>query len=203
MAILNWLATPEGRMTIEYGPKDVCWYYDDNGKTCFTDLGRTAKLDIQTEMTNGYTGTFDDGSFKINNTTWALDTENLDSNGDTYNYRKWESYATEPGSEIEADWRAVTGCNFFDERMGQTDYRLAPGTMYSAGSKSDELQVVWNQVATCIKENSKAIYAKTDEEFDQIVADMIAQADEYGYDQCVEFQENEAKLRAEAENAVK
>lgn len=204
MAILNWLATPEGRMTIEYGPKDVCWYYDDNGKTCFTDLGRTAKLDIQTEMTNGYTGTFDDGSFKINNTTWALDTENLDSNGDTYNYRKWESYATEPGSEIEADWREVTGCNLFDERMGQTNFRLAPGTMYSAGSKSDELQVVWNQVATCIKENSwKAIYAKTDEEFDQIVADMIAQANEYGYAQCVEFQENEAKLRAEAENAVK
>ena len=28
MAILNWLSTPEGRMTAEYGPKDVCWYYD-------------------------------------------------------------------------------------------------------------------------------------------------------------------------------
>lgn len=204
MAILNWLATPEGRMTIEYGPKDVCWYYDDNGKTCFTDLGRTAKLDIQTEMTNGYTGTFDDGSFKINNTTWALDTENLDSNGDTYNYRKWESFSTEPNSEIEADWREVTGCKLADDRMEQTNYRLAPGTMYSAGVRSDELQVVWNQVATCIKENSwKAIYAKTDEEFDQIVADMIAQANEYGYDQCVEFQENEAKLRAAAEDAVK
>lgn len=204
MAILNWLATPEGRMTIEYGPKDVCWYYDDNGKTCFTDLGRTAKLDIQTEMTNGYTGTFDDGSFKINNTTWALDTENLDSNGDTYNYRKWESFSTEPNSEIEADWREVTGCKLADDRMEQTNYRLAPGTMYSAGVKSDELQVVWNQVATCIKENSwKAIYAKTDEEFDQIVADMISQANEYGYDQCVEFQENEAKLRAAAEDAVK
>lgn len=204
MAILNWLATPEGRMTIEYGPKDVCWYYDDNGKTCFTDLGRTAKLDIQTEMTNGYTGTFDDGSFKINNTTWALDTENLDSNGDTYNYRKWESFSTEPNSEIEADWREVTGCKLADDRMEQTNYRLAPGTMYSAGVKSDELQVVWNQVATCIKENSwKAIYAKTDEEFDQIVADMISQANEYGYDQCVEFQQNEAKLRAAAEDAVK
>ena len=31
MAILNWLSTPEGRMTSEYGPKDVCWYYDENG----------------------------------------------------------------------------------------------------------------------------------------------------------------------------
>jgi multiple sugar transport system substrate-binding protein/putative aldouronate transport system substrate-binding protein len=32
---------------------------------------------------------------------------------------------------------------------------------------------------------------------------MISQANEYGYDQCVEFQENEAKLRAAAEDAVK
>jgi multiple sugar transport system substrate-binding protein/putative aldouronate transport system substrate-binding protein len=70
--------------------------------------------------------------------------------------------------------------------------------------RSDELQVIWNQVTTCIKDNSwKAIYASSDEEFDQIVADMIAQANEYGYEQCVEFQENEAKIRAAAEDAVR
>lgn len=204
MAILNWLSTPEGRMTAEYGPKDVCWYYDENGKTCFTELGRTAKLDKKTEMTDGYTGTFEDGEFKMNNQTWALDAENTDSNGDTYNYKKWESYNSEAGSEIEADWREVTGCNIPDERMGQTKFRLAPGTTYSAGVKSDELMVLWNQVASCIKENSwRAIYAKTDAEFDQIVSDMMAQADQYGYDECVAFQENEAKLRAAAEDAVK
>lgn len=204
MAILNWLSTPEGRMTAEYGPKDVCWYYDENGKTCFTELGRTAKLDKKTEMTDGYSGTFEDGEFKMNNQTWALDAENTDSNGDTYNYKKWESYNAEAGSEIEADWREVTGCNIPDERMGQTKFRLAPGTTYSAGVKSDELMVLWNQVASCIKENSwRAIYAKTDAEFDQIVSDMMAQADQYGYDECVAFQENEAKLRAAAEDAVK
>jgi len=204
MAILNWLATPEGRMTFEYGPKDVCWYYGEDGKTYFTELGRTAKLDPKTEMSGGYSGTFEDGNFKMNNTTWALDTQNPDSNGETYNYRKWESFTTEPGSDIEADWREFTGCVTPDERLKQTDYIVAPGTTYSGGVRSDELQVVWNQVTTCIKDNSwKAIYAKTDAEFDQIVADMIAQANEYGYDQCVEFQENEAKLRAAAEDAVK
>ena len=76
--------------------------------------------------------------------------------------------------------------------------------MYSAGVRSDELQLVWSQVTTCIKEGSwKAIYASSDEEFDQIVADMIAQANEYGYDQCVEFQMNEVALRAAAEDAAR
>ena len=201
MAILNWLSTPEGRMTLEYGPKDVCWYYDENGKTCFTELGRTAKLDVKTEMTDGYSGTFEDGNFKINNTTWALDTLNTDSNGDTFNYRAWASYNSEAGSDIEADWRAYTGCNTQNEYMKTVGYRLAPGTTYSGGVRSDELQVKWNQVADCIKTNSwKAIYASSDAEFDSIVADMISQAESYGYAECIEFQENEAKIRAAAEN---
>ncbi|MGN1203552.1 MAG: extracellular solute-binding protein [Lachnospiraceae bacterium] len=204
MAIINWLCTPEGRMVSEYGPEGVCWYYDENGKTCFTDLGRTAKLDGKTNMTDGYTGAFEDGNFKMNNTTWALDAENLDSNGDTFNYKKWESYNSEPGSDIEADWREFTGCNTFDERMGQTNYRLAPGTMYSNGVKSDELSVVWNQVAECIKSNSwKAIYAKSDDEYNAIVDEMIKQAEEYGYDECIEFQMEQVKLRAACEDAVR
>lgn len=59
-------------------------------------------------------------------------------------------------------------------------YNMAPGTTYVGGVHSDDLQVEWDQVATCIKDNSwKAIYAKTDAEFDQIVADMTKQAQGY------------------------
>lgn len=204
MAILNWLSTSEGRMTSEYGPEDVCWYYDENGKTCFTDLGREVKLDPKAEMSDGYSGTFEDGNFKMNNTTWGLSAENPDSNGETYNYQLWESFTSEAGSEIEADWREVTGCSTVSERIEKTNYLLIPGTTYSGGVKSDELQVIWNQVATCIKDNSwRAIFAKSEEEFDQIVSEMISQANEYGYDQCVEFQQNEATLRAQAEDELK
>lgn len=205
MAIINWLCTPEGRMTIEYGPKDVCWYYDENGKTCFTDLGRAAKLDpANTEMTDGYSGKFQDGNFKMNNTTWALDATNLDSNGDTYNYQKWESYASEASCDIDADWREYNNCTTFDSMFDNWNYRLSPGTMYQSGVKSEELTLVWSQVQTCVKDGSwKAIYANSDAEFDKIVADMIAQANEYGYADCIEFQQNEAKIRKAAEDAVK
>lgn len=204
MAIINWLATPEGRMTAEYGPKDVCWYYDENGMTQFTDLGRAAKMDIKTEMSDGYSGTFDDGSFKMNNTTWGIDAANPDSNGETYNYRKWESFTAEPQSDIEADWRDYTGAKTPDEYMGTTDFKLSLGTTYSQSPKSDELMVLWNQVATCIKTESwKAIYANSDDEFNSIIDGMATQAKDYGYDQCVEFQQNEATLRKAAEDAVK
>lgn len=204
MAIINWLSTPEGRMTSEYGPKDVTWYYDESGKTCFTELGRTCRLDVLAPMSDGYTGSFQDGMSQLNNTTWAIDSENPDSKGETYNYKKWASFMTDAQSDIEADWRKVTGCNTADEYIGKTKYRLAPGTTYSGGAKSDELTVLWTQVQECIKTNSwKAIYAKSDAEFNKIVDDMINQANEYGYEECVKFQENEATLRAACEDAVK
>ena len=204
MAIINWLSTPEGRMTLEYGPKDVCWYYNENGQPCFTELGRTAKLDGTTQMPAPYSGSYQDGEFKMNNTTWAVDAKNPETDGETFNYRSWSTYTTEAGSEIEADWREKTGCSTPDELVGKTNYMLALGTTYSEGPKSAELNVVWAQVAECVKTNSwRAIYAKDDAEFDAIVAEMVTKANEYGYDQCVAFQQHEAELRAEAENAVR
>lgn len=202
MAIINWLSTPEGRMTTEYGPKDTCWYYDENGNTCFTDLGLACKTDITTDMSEaGYTGTFDDGSFKMNNTTWALDAENPDSNGETYNYLNWKSYNETVTSDIKTAWQKWSGYDTADEYTYAQDYILAPGTTYSAGAHSDELQVTWDQVATCIKNYSwQAIYAKSDKEFDSIVAEMTKQAKAYGYDDCVDFQKNEATIRAKAED---
>ncbi len=204
MAIINWLSTPEGRMTLEYGPKDVCWYYDENGMTQFTELGRAAKLDGKTQMEGGYSGTFEDGNFKMNNTTWSLDSINPDSAGETFNYRSWASFMTEASSEIEADWRAKTGVATPDEELAKTAYKLSLGTTYSESPKSDELMVIWNQCADCVKTYSwRAIFAKDDAEFEALFDEMVTKANEYGYDQCVAFQENEAARRAAAENEVK
>ena len=204
MAILNWLSTPEGRMTAEYGPKDVCWYYDEDGYTHFTDLGLAAKTDITTPMGAPYSGTYDDGSFKMNNETWSLDTRNPDSNGETYNSLNWASYSTEAGSEIEKQWREWAGADtpdlYFD-KLGT--YNLSPGTTYSEGVRDDELQAKWDQVAECVKTNTwKAIYASSDDEFEKIFADMVSQANEYGYADCVAWCENEATIRAAAEAAA-
>ncbi|MBQ1310477.1 MAG: extracellular solute-binding protein [Blautia sp.] len=204
MAIYNWLATPEGRMTAEYGPKDVCWYYDEEGYTHFTELGQAVKTDITTPMGEPYSGTYDDGSFKMNNSTWSLDAKNPDSNGETYNYRNWASFSTEAGSEIEQAWREWAGAetpDLYFDKIGQ--YKLSPGTTYSEGVRDTELDAKWSQVAECIKTNTwKAIYAETEEDFEAIFADMVSQAKEYGYDECVEWCEGEAQIRAAAEDAA-
>ena len=68
MDIINWFATPEGAMTFWYGPKDLCWYYDDEGYIHWTDFGKTVYFDRDTQMIGEYEGTgdFNSGSFQAN-----------------------------------------------------------------------------------------------------------------------------------------
>jgi len=37
MAIINWLSTPEGFLTMQWGPRGVTWDYDKKGKTYLTE----------------------------------------------------------------------------------------------------------------------------------------------------------------------
>ena len=204
MAIINWLSTPEGKLDDLYGPKGVCWDYDDDGHTVFTDLGRACITDGNTQMTDGYSGAYKDGCDQMNNTTWSRDAKNPDSNGDDYNWNHWPSNKEAAASEIEQDWRTKVGADSIDDYMASTNYMLTPGSMYSMTPKSDELTVIWNQVGDCIKTYSwKAMFASSDAEFDSIIDEMVTKAQSYGSDQCDEFMESEAALRKTAEDNAK
>ena len=201
MAIINWLCTPEGFMTSLYGPKGVTWDYDANGKTYFTELGKKCQSDSNTAMPAPYTGVYKDGTFQMNNITWANDATNPDSNGETYNKTSWASEATPAKFEIEQKWRDWAKASSVEEYLGNGKYVLAPSSTYSESAKTDELQATANQVATAIKTGSwKAMYAKNDAEFDKLVQAMISEAKSYGIDAVDAFYVQEAAKKKAAED---
>ena len=205
MAIINWLSTPEGKMVMTYGPQGVIWDYDEQGRPYFTDFGEIAYADQTTEMTGGYTGTYSDGTDKINNDTWSDSSANPDAlNGDTYLYVDWELRADREVSEIENDWREFTGYGSANNYLeGEGHITIAPGTTFSMDARSDELQAVWVQVTEAIKNYSwQAIYAEDDADFDRIFAEMTEACNDYGYEQCAEWVEEQAERRAELERAA-
>ena len=144
MEIINYFATPEGRMIYQYGPK-----------------------------------------------------------GETYNSDNWKSNVKTPEYKIQQDWVDKTGCKNLNEYMEKGgNYVVAPATSYSASAKDDELKTTWAQVTTSIKENSwKAIYAKTDAEYNKCVQKMKKDTAAYGYDKCLKWCENEAATRRSLEKA--
>lgn len=199
MEIINWLATPEGRLTSDYGPKGLTWDYDENGKTMFTELGKLTNQDRRvnlTEKTNGeWNGLFGEGSNQLNNTTWSINATNPES-GERYSYEFWESNNTPAKTDIEQDWRDYTGFENTQSFLGGHKYVVAPGTSYAIGVRSDELKVKWTQVTKTIKDGTwNAIYAKNDGELNYLINDMIRKAKAYGYDDCVAWAQNEAAIR--------
>lgn len=206
MGIINWLSTPEGRMTTLYGPQGVTWDYDEEGRPFLTELGEACQSDGETELADGYSGTWTDGTSKINNDTWAIDNINPDTgNGDSYNINFWETRLDRPVSEIEEDWRTWAGALDVNEYLLDNDHiAISLGTTYSPTPKSAELATIWNQVAEALKTGSwRAIYAKSDEEFDQIVKETRQKMYDYGYQECIDYQENEAVIRKALEDEVK
>jgi putative aldouronate transport system substrate-binding protein len=203
MEIINYLSTPEGRMTMEYGPKGYTWDYDDQKHAYLTDVGVKCQNDKNTTMGGGYKGSYHDGELQINNVTWSLDASNPDSDGETYNKESWASYNATPSSDIEKDWRDKTGCTTINEYMEKGKYTVAPGTSFSKETQDTTLKTTWNQVTTEIKNSSwKAIYAKSDKKFDSVVAGMKKSAKKYGYDKCVEWSRNQASRRKALEDAI-
>lgn len=202
MEILDYFCTPEGRMVMSYGPKGECWDYDDNNNVYFTKLGKECYTNGKTKM-KGHKGTFQDGQMQMAVSTWATDSVNPESNGDTYNADNWKTNSEGKKYDIEKDWMKKTGSDNLNDYLEKGKYTVAPGTSYTASTKSEELKAVWKQVSTAICNGTwNAIYAKSDSEFDKIVSDMIKSVDGYGYDKCLDWSKKEADRRHKLELEV-
>lgn len=203
MAIINYLCTPKGNLTLQYGPEGVTWEIR-KGKTYLTEFGKKAMADQNnTEMPAPYKGSFHDGSFQMNNTTWSVDSTNPLTN-EPYNRVFWASEQKDAQSDIEQRWRDWSGYNTVQDYMVSTDYALIPGSLYVGPTRPSDLDMKWSQVAECIRTGTwNAIFAKTDAEYNQIVSKMISDAKSYGYDDCCAFSKKNAEKRAAAEKLAK
>ena len=194
MSILNWLCTPEGRLTVEYGPKGVNWDYDTNKNTCLIESNANLFAEA------GYTGEWGDGAPQFNNTTWVLNTKNPESNGQTYNSNYWPNVMAKSVSGIERRWQEATGAKTTREYLSQFTHSISRPNTYTASPKPEEIGEKWSAVAECIRNGSwDAIYANTEQEFEQIVDMMQQKAIEAGYEDCAAWCREEAARRKASE----
>jgi multiple sugar transport system substrate-binding protein/putative aldouronate transport system substrate-binding protein len=207
MEIINWFSTPEGVLSYMYGPEGVTWDYDDDGEPYMTELGLATQSDSDTVIQyRNYEGSYKNGEFQHNNVTWARDAINPDSpSGNSFNYETWDSTLLAiTVSDIEQEWRDWTGYNRPDDwftSMGKNSVAIA--SAYTQTTTDMVFEMTIEAVREVIKEGSwNAIYANSDEEFDNIVRQMITNAIAFGYDEWVEFALGEAVLRREAEDAI-
>lgn len=177
MSILNWMCTPEGRLTMEYGPKGVCWDYDTNKNTCIIDIGE------EFPESSGFSGTLEEGIPMFTNTTWVISTRNPESNGQTYDSAYWPNVTRKAVSSVEKSWQEANEAKTAKEYLSRFSYSVSKPNTYTVSTKSEELSNEWGVVTEYIKNGSwDAIYAESEEEFDRIVSKMQQDALEAGYE---------------------
>ena len=217
LEILDWLATPEGSLTMWYGPKGLMWDYDAEGGMYFTELGKRCANDSKYDLTGvewtspdtgkTYTlsGNFNDGCIQINNITLSKDMINPEGNGvETFNKDTWKSELTATTYPIQDDWREHMGATSADEYMERHPYLLMPDVPYSESNKAAQLSLIWEQCAKAIREGSwRAIYAKADAEFNFHVNTIRKNCNTYGYDKCLEWSRGEAAQKWQLSQELK
>ena len=213
MEILNWLATPEGSMTMWYGPRGLTWDYDENGGMYFTELGKQTSSDSSFNMagiewtspdtgkTYTLSGTYNDGSIQINNTTLDKDMINPDGNGvETFNKDTWASVVNAARYEIQEDWQEYNHATLTDEYMesrtdenGNRKYIVMPSLPYAEASRNTDLSLKWENCAKTIRDYTwRAIEAKSDGEFAFHINEMKRLVNSYGMEDCIKWCEEEA-----------
>lgn len=217
MALIDYLATPEGSMTMWYGPKGLTWDYNEEGGAYFTELGQKTNTDSKYDLTGvefvgprtgkTYTlsGNFNDGCLQINNTTLSQSMLNPDSKQqETFTKDTWVSVITAESYPVQEAWREWAGQASAEQYLENHGYKVMlahPG--YSEGTKDSELSVKWSQVTKAIVEMSwKAIYAEDDTKFMSTVNGMKMMTKNYGYDLCVEWSKEEAAKKWACQQAA-
>ncbi|MBQ6175259.1 MAG: extracellular solute-binding protein [Clostridia bacterium] len=205
--------TPLGKIT----SKDTSHNMADKTYTD-PDTGETVELPTvwkspETGKEYPLSGTFNDGFIQINNTTLAKDMINPDGNGkETFNSDTWASVVAADPKPIQQDWRdfmrevygdelITIADNYMEDRLddyGDKMYVVMPDIPYSEGERDSDLTLKWNNCAKTIKDYSwRAIYAKSEAEFNYHVGEMKRLCQNYGYADCVTWCEQEAAKKWE------
>lgn len=189
LEVIDWLSTEEGMMVVHYGPKGLCWDYDENGIPYMTEFGWACQENGgETQMPAEYGGgTYNDGQSRINQD--LLGNEQMVP-GKTYSFanKGWPCYAERYNTALQKAWSenyaggATSGIQLY-RQTGKYSLvnSIAAGYAYPEMSQANkEARALF---APVMKQGSWAcVYAKTDAEFDQLWNDMVNTCKSYGYD---------------------
>lgn len=192
LELIEWLCTEEGAIVQNYGPKGLCWDYDENGIPYMTDFGWQCQEDrksTQMPAENGG-GTYEDGESKFNHETIKLE-QMIPGKTYSYSYKGWPCYAERYSTELSKAWSeeyadgATSGIDLY-RKIGKVSVVPSVVISWSFPEMSDAAKANRALFAPVMKQGSwQCVYAETDEQFDELWNSMVATCKSYGYDEFV------------------
>nr|WP_306220226.1 extracellular solute-binding protein [Cohnella sp. WQ 127256] len=189
MEFIDWLYTPEGYMTSNYGPEGMVYELKD-GKPVLTALGEQALPSNDTPIPEEFGGgNWKDGRSQLIN-SFKFTSVNPD-NGEPYDYQLWSSELAKVTNKVDENWTKAMNASSAKDWLEKNN-RLAIQKPIFTGTApvviSADLEQKRGQIAPIIKEYSwKMIFAKNQADFDKLKKQMIDKAKGLGYDEVLAF----------------
>lgn len=192
LELIEWLCTEEGSIVQNYGPKGLCWDYDENGIPYMTDFGWQCQEDrkaTQMPAENGG-GTYEDGESKFNHETIKTE-QMIPGKTYSYNYKGWPCYAERYSTELSKAWSteyadgATSGIDLY-RKTGKASVVPSVAIGWTFPEMSDAAKANRALFAPVMKQGSwQCVYAESDEQFEELWNSMVATCKSYGYDEYV------------------
>ena len=205
MEFLDWYASPEGAVFQHNGIEGLNYTVGEDGKFVpYKDNALMDNLPVPDEFGGGG---YNDGNNAINQ--WIVSSLCVNpTTGERYAQKYWQSYKNMTMTEMKKEWSEMFGAEDDVAWMKQNGKLLAsPSVDFAPAADNNDIialrsdvnkalcEYTWNLIMTCA----------TDEEFEAMWDEMIAQLDGFGYQElfaydCALWQpEVDAKIAAAAQ----
>ena len=193
LELIEWLCTEEGMLVQNYGPKDLCWAYGEDGVPYMTEFGWACQENKkETQMPAEFGGgTYEDGESKFNHELVKLE-QMVPGKTYSYSYKGWPCYAERYNTELQKAWAAdyangaTSGIQLYRE-SGKYSLVNSDVIAYAFPEMTQESKESRALFAPVMKKGSwDCVYAADDAEFDRIWSEMVSTCKSYGYDAYVE-----------------
>ncbi|WP_461227358.1 extracellular solute-binding protein [Lacticaseibacillus suihuaensis] len=201
---INWLYSPEGVQVSQAGNiacagiKGVMWKMQD-GQPVLTKLGDKILNDDQnTKMPKKYGGTsFQDGLNPLNFKT-VLQYDKDPTTGQAYNYNMWPSVIKASETKLSKDWSkhmdGATSTMDYLEKKNQLE--IAAGVAYTAPEDPSVIATQRSTIGQQVTNTTwKMIMAKTDTEYNSLLANMQKTVNGLGYKDVNKYDMKNAKAK--------
>ena len=184
---IDLMCNPDKTFILFNGPKGETWDLNEEGKPYLNETGLLARQDPTYLLAGG--DTLDHGVSVINSTPVSNGTVS-ELYGEPQSYTEWSTYVPTT-TKLEDDVAAVTGYGkIIDFLLANGNYVEVPLANSFVAPLPDEIQLLKQQIGDIISTQSwLAVYAANEDEFNAIVEQMIADAEELGVADIIAYDE--------------
>lgn len=203
MQFLDWYVSPEGLLYLSNGIEGFNYTKQSNGKLALTETGQTAFQNNTPVPAEYGGGGYQDGQSKVN-IQLINDLAINDSTGEPYNSNYWSSTIETNKTTLTNNWSKMFNAeNALDYYKKNNMINIVPNINVNFGTDSSEITNERNQCKQIVLDTSwKMIFAKNDNEFNQLWKTMKTQLDGLGWGSLVSTDTTRVKNLADLRKQV-